>query len=318
MSPIVDTQRTLRYNTLMNNYFCQTVTVTPKDDLAQTVKNAKPYTRILLQEGVFFCKLEIDAEGLTLEGENPAKTIICWNDYAKKNDEKGVELNTFRTYTVAVCADNVTLRNLTIRNGAGNSPENGQEVALTVYGKEFTAENCILDSEQDTLFCGPLPRDLITRYDGFLKDKLRRDITSRQIYRNCVVRGTVDFVFGCGDCLFERCEFVSLNDGRTGFVAAPAHSKEQNVGFVFENCFFSGQRPESVFLARPWRDFGKASFVDCLYGKHVDKRGFDKWNDTDRDKTARFAENVEIAGRVSWSRTLTQEEVYALTEYFKN
>ncbi len=294
-----------------------TIFASPDDDLQQIVDSALPYTGIVLQRGVYRCKLELNTLGLTIEGADRDNTVIVWDDYAKKPDEKGVELNTFRTYTVAVCADEITLRNLTVANDAGNSPQKGQEVALTVYGGDFLAENCLLDSEQDTLFCGPLPDDLIERYDGFLKDKLRKHIRSRQIYRHCEVRGTVDFVFGCGDCLFERCTFLSKADGRHGFVAAPAHDKNQAVGFVFDNCTFVGQAPQSVFLARPWRDFGKASFVGCSYGDCILPQGFDKWNDTQRDKTARFAEDRHIDGRVGWSKTLTARQISELKEFFR-
>lgn len=293
--------------------------VTPNDNLQALLNVVEPRSTIKLAKGVYRQKLEIDVPYLTIEGEGAEDTVIELDDYAKKLDEKGVEYNTFRTYTVAVCADNVTIRNLTISNSAGNSREKGQEVALTVYGDEFVMENCVLTSEQDTLFCGPLPKDLIERYDGFLKDKLRRDITSKQRYYNCSITGTVDFIFGCGDCLFDNCAIISLADGRQGFVCAPAHALEQEVGIVFNECAFSaeGKVKDSIYLARPWRDYGKASFINCKYGKHISKEGFDKWNDTERDKTARFAEyGVDREGRVAWSKELSKSEVEKLIGYF--
>ena len=292
---------------------------TPNDDLQALINSVEPNSIIKLSEGVYRQKLEIDTPNLTIEGENADSTVIENADFAKKLDEKGVEYNTFRTYTVAVCASGVTLRNLTVANTALNSREKGQEVALTVYGDNFVAENCHFTSEQDTVFCGPLPKDLIERYDGFLKDKLRRDITSKQIFSHCTVTGTVDFIFGCGDCLFDKCTIISLADGRHGFVAAPAHALEQNVGMIFNQCEFlsEGEIKDSIFLARPWRDYGKASFISCSYGKHICAEGFDKWNDTERDKTARFAEyGVNRAGRVAWSKELTKTEVEKLLNYF--
>lgn len=293
----------------------------PNDDLQQLLNNAEPYSTVMLSRGIYRQKLEIDVEGLCLVGESAENTIISYGDYAKKLDENGVEYNTFRTYTVAVCAKNVTLRNITVENNSGNSPKNGQEVALTVYGDNFTAENCKLLSEQDTLFCGPLPLDLIARYDGFLKNKLRKDITCKQRYLNCEICGTVDFIFGCGDCLFDKCTIISLDDGRLGYVAAPAHALEQNIGFVFNQCFFvgKGKTDGKIFLARPWRDYGKSSFISCEYGKHIATDGFDKWNDTERDKTARFSEyGVDRTGRVAWSKQLTKDEVDILLSYFNN
>ena len=55
-----------------------------------------------------------------------------------------------------------------------------------------------------------------------------------------------------------------------------------------------------IFLARPWRDYGLSRFENCSYGSHISPLGFDKWNDTDRDRTARFYETPAVPGRVSW------------------
>ena len=292
---------------------------TQNTNLQQLLDDAQEGATIFLDDGIYRQKIEIN-KPLTIVGKGPSTQII-WDDYAKKIGEDGLELVTFRTYTVAVCADNVTLKDLAIINDSGNSPQKGQEVALTVYGNNFTAQNCTFVSEQDTLFCGPLPDDLIERYDGFLKDKLRKKQQCKQVYTNCTIKGTVDFIFGCGDCLFENCTIVYRNDSRKGgFVVAPAHAKSQNVGFVFYKCNFDkelGVQDESIFLARPWRDFGKTTYIHCQYGKHITPLGFDKWNDTDRDKTARFAEyGTTHQGRVSWSKLLTKQEAQQLLRFF--
>ena len=178
-------------------------------------------------------------------------------------------------------------------------------MALTVYGDRFTMERCRLTSTQDTLFLGPLPADLIERYDGFLPDHLRRDKPCAQRFTGCLIEGTVDFIFGCGRAVFDHCEIRSLLDARgTGYVAAPAHALEQTEGFLFQNCRFTAQEGvQGIYLARPWRDYGLCVFRDCAYGAHISPLGFDKWNDTQRDKTARFYETPLPAGRVPWAKT---------------
>lgn len=297
------------------------ITVSPKNDLAEILRSAEPHTRIILAEGVYRQKLEISVPYIELVGAGTDKTVIVYDDYAKKPDELGREYNTFRTYTVAVTAPHVSFRSLTVENDSLKPEEKGQEVALTVYADDFYAEDCRFISTQDTIFCGPLPPDLIVRYDGFLKDELRAGGYSRQIYRNCFIAGTVDFIFGCADALFESCEIKSLYEVRGhGYAAAPAHALEQEIGFVFDRCRFTRDERTadgSVYLARPWRDYGKASFIDCTYDLHIAAEGFDKWNDTERDKTARFSEyGVQRTGRVPWSRELTAAEKDALLEYF--
>ena len=297
------------------------IKITPEDSLSQAVNSAAPHTRIELAPGVYREKLEIRAGGIEIVGHSAQDTVISWDDYALKLDERGVEFNTFRTYTAAVLADNVTFRSLTVENAAGSPESKGQEVALTVYADGFYAEGCRFVSTQDTVFCGPLPDDLIERYDGFLKDELRKKGSCRQIFKDCFIAGNVDFIFGCGDALFEDCEIRSVYDVRGhGYTAAPAHALGQEVGFVFDRCRFTCEdrvAEGSVFLARPWRDYGKCSFIGCGYGRHISPEGFDKWNDTDRDKTARFYEYGDIPeGRVPWSRRLACEDRAALTGYF--
>lgn len=284
------------------------MTLTPQDDLQAALAAAAPGQVIHLAPGEYRRKLLLTTPGLTLVGAGAEATQIVWDDYARKLDELGREYNTFRTWTMAVCADGVTLRDLTVANDALDPQDKGQEVALTVYGDRFLMEDCVLSSTQDTLFLGPLPDDLIARYDGFLPDFLRRDLPCRQTFRRCRIEGTVDFIFGCGEALFENCELRSLVDARGGgYLAAPAHAQTQPRGFLFQSCRLtaqSGVAPGSVYLARPWRDYGLCEFLDCsIEGDHIAPEGFNKWNDTHRDQTARFYETPLRPGRVPWART---------------
>lgn len=281
------------------------ITTDPGENLQEIFDKAQPGEEIRLAEGEYRAKSAIFTPGLTLTGAGADRTRIVWDDFAKKPDEQGREYNTFRTWTMAVCADGVTMRDLSVVNDALRPETKGQEVALTVYGDRFTAERCRLTSTQDTLFLGPLPRDLIERYDGFLPDYLRRDKACSQRFDRCLIEGTVDFIFGCGSAVFDHCEVRSLYDVRgTGYVAAPAHALEQTEGFLFQSCRFTAQEGvQGIYLARPWRDYGLCVFRDCAYGDHISPLGFDKWNDTDRDKTARFYEMPPVAGRVPWVKT---------------
>ncbi len=278
--------------------------ITPDDRLQAVFDSAQPGTVIHLAPGVYRQKAVIRTPELTLIGSGMDKTRLVFDDYAKKPDEQGFAYITFRTYTLAVCADGVTLRDLAVINDALFPEAKGQEVALSVVGSDFLMENCRLSSTQDTLFAGPLPPDLIERYEGFLADELRRGGEMTQLYRSCRIEGSVDFIFGCGDALFEDCGIHSVLDQRSiGYIAAPAHSPSQKRGFRFRRCRMTraaGVGDGTVYLARPWRDYGIASFEDCRYDSHICEAGFDKWNGTHRDKTARFFESPAPSGRVSW------------------
>ena len=276
----------------------------PNGSLQKVFDSAEPGDEIQLSEGDFRVKSTIFVPGIKVRGAGRDKTRIIWDDYANKIHADGKEYNTFRTWTLAVCADHVTMEDLSVVNDALHPETKGQEVALTVYADDFHMRNCRLTSTQDTLFLGPLPGDLIERYDGFLPDHLRRDMRCRQYFDNCLIEGTVDFIFGCGETLFDNCEIRSLYDVReVGYAAAPAHALGQTEGFTFRNCRFTAEpavRDGIIFLARPWRDYGLSRFENCTYGSHISPLGFDKWNDTDRDRTARFYETPAVPGRVSW------------------
>ena len=275
--------------------------------LQEVLDSAPEGACICLPAGEWREKLVVHTPGLTITGAGAGRTRIVYDDYAQKLHADGREYNTFRTFTAAVTADHVTMRNLSIVNDALHPELKGQEVALSVYGDDFAMEDCTLTSTQDTLFLGPLPHDLCERYVTLLPPELRQDRPLRQRFTRCLIEGTVDFIFGCGETLFEDCEIRSLCDVRNiGYCAAPAHAAEQQSGFCFKGCRFTreeGVGPGTIYLARPWRDYGLVEFIDCTYEQHIAPAGFDKWNDTERDKTARFYETPLPACRVSWART---------------
>lgn len=278
--------------------------VSPGEDLQKVFDQAPENSSIRLLPGDYRQKVIVRTKGLTIIGSGADCTRIVWDDYAKKRDQLGAEWNTFRTYTLAVLADGVTIRDLTVENDALAPEIKGQEVALSVVADDFLMENCLLRSTQDTLFLGPLPSDLIGRYEGFLLDGLRRYGDFRQRFADCRIEGTVDFIFGNGNAVFENCTIHSRYDVRgTGYVAAPAHEPWQKYGFLFDRCLFTADEtvePGSIYLARPWRDMGMSSFCNCTYGGHIAAEGFDKWSGTNRDRTARFYEEPALPGRVSW------------------
>ena len=105
-------------------------------ELIQALGRAVSGDEIFLKEGVYRVKTVVRA-GVTLTGAGMDKTVLIWDDYAQKRDELGREYVTFRTWTLAVCADGVTVRDLSIVNDALRPEVRGQEVALTVYGDRF-------------------------------------------------------------------------------------------------------------------------------------------------------------------------------------
>ena len=229
--------------------------------------------------------------------------------YANERDEQGNERTTWKTAALKVTGSHNIFLNLRVKNVSGDPSTKGQQVALGIYGDENSFINGDFSSTQDTLFVGPLPDDLCTRYRGFLPENERYfEGTARSFFFSCRIAGSVDFIFGAGQALFLDCVIKTVNDGRMEtYVAAPSHSLKDPFGFVFDRCRFEkdGDVPSnSVYLARPWREYGKAVFLDCHYGDHIKTEGFSDWNGEGRDKTARFLESPLPSGRVPWAKEM--------------
>ena len=220
------------------------ITVGPESSLQDILDMLPPGATVKLKPGIYRQKLQIRTPGLTLIGAGAEETRLVYDDYARKLHPDGREYNTFRTWTVAVCADGVSMRDLTVENDALSPREKGQEVALSVYGDDFLMEDCLLRSTQDTLFVGPLPQDLIRRYVDLLPPELRADRLLSQRFLRCRIEGSVDFIFGCGRTLFQGCEIRSVFDGRSGgFAAAPPTLWSRRRASSFKTAPSLGKRP---------------------------------------------------------------------------
>ena len=291
----------------------KTLHLTPENDL-QTAINSSDADIIYIGGGVYNQKVEILRDNVTIIGEG-ADTKITFSDYAKKIHTDGKEYNTFRTYTLCITGNNVKLENFIVENSNTDPETKGQCVALSVHGNNFSAVNMELISTQDTLFLSPFPDDLVVRYRGFIPQRqLYGEGGNLHLFKNCRISGTVDFIFGCSEAYFLNCEIISLKDARNcGYAAAPAHPLAESHGFTFIDCSFinGGAQENTVYLARPWRDFGKCNFINCKIGSHINCGLFDKWDDTERDKSARF-NYFNLDGKnlcpVPWGKQLTKKQ----------
>ena len=257
------------------------------DTINKGISLLKTGDTLEIHEGLYLEKVKITASNIFIKGIG--NVMISNNDYALKIHKDGLEYNTFRTYTLELIGENINLNNIKVINSSGDGRLFGQAVALSVIGNNIKFENCMFDAFQDTIFIGPLPLDLIDRYANFLeKDELVYPKDHKVYFNNCIISGDVDFIFGAGSGIFTNC--IIHSKSRAGYVCAPATEANDFEGFFFDKCKFTGEASSNTYLARPWRDYGKVTFRDCLYENHIINEGFDKWNDSSRDKTARFYE----------------------------
>lgn len=255
-------------------------------------------------------QIEIDVPGVTL------KNGIIENDLgAYEILEDGKKRGTFRSYTLYINADRVTLKDMTVKNTAGMS--NGQAIALMIDADGFTAENTLISSYQDTLFLAPLPEyEYEPRgFVGPLENKSRE--FRHAVFLGCRIEGTVDFIFGGGSGYFRDCEIRSLNAHSevNGYVLAPSTPEDQPYGFVLDHCRFTSEEEmeDSVYLARPWRDYAKCLIADCEIGPHIKVEGYSDWGKPHARITSEFKEygsiGQETSARVNWAKQVTEEDI---------
>ncbi|MDY0075405.1 MAG: pectinesterase family protein, partial [Acholeplasmataceae bacterium] len=254
---------------------------------------------LFLSPGIYHEKLRIKHHHLTIYGSGVDRTIITYADYAYKMHEDGLLFNTFRTFTVMILGNHVHLHDLTIENTCGSGFTIGQGVALSLLGTFTKLSNCKITGHQDTLFIGPLPRDLNDRYDHFLPLEERSDQITYHHLINTTIEGDVDFIFGSGSALFESCHVIAT---AKGYINAPSTYQTFPYGFVFWKSTITSQTQDDVYLARPWREHGAVMFIDCTFqGKFADKR-YDAWD----KKEMRFQETPYIPSDLSTE--LSKEE----------
>ena len=269
------------------------------DEAIEVCRAFMDYHKVIyIKKGTYKEKLIIPSwlQNIELCGEDCEKTIITYDDHANVSYSYAGgtrKLGTFRTYTLKVEGNDITLKNLTIEN---NSARLGQAVALHTEGDRIKVIGCRILGHQDTIYTGMAG--------------------TRIYFSGCYICGTTDFIFGPSTAWFEDCTIESLADS---YITAASTPKDQQYGYVFNNCRLTAKEGvEKVYLGRPWRDYGYTLFMNCEMGKHIRPEGWHHW-EKQREQTARYleynnrGEGADTKGRVSWSRQLSKKEARQVT-----
>ncbi|MBK7704704.1 MAG: pectate lyase [Acidobacteria bacterium] len=253
--------------------------------IAKVPENNRKRVTILIRKGTYFEQVNIPSSKplITLIGESAAETKIA---YSINNGSAGT---TSAAYAFYVGGHSFRAENLTFENAFEYKPgtPGSQAVAVLAEADRLVFKNCRFLGWQDTLYAK----------------------NGRQYFENCYIEGNVDFIFGQAAAVFENSEIRSKGDG---FIAAPMRfSADESSGFVFNRSkLTSNNGVKSVFLAHPWRAFGRAVFIDTEMGSHIRPEGWNNWGNPDNEKTAYFAE-IRSSGpgatpekRAAWARKL--------------
>lgn len=246
---------------------------------------------IYIKNGVYKEKLEIPTHICNVHfiGEDKFKTIINYDDHANIR-----KMGTFRTYTLKICGNDITMENLTIENSAAQL---GQAVALHVEGDRIVFRNCRFLGNQDTIYTG-------------------RE-NARQYFENCYIEGTTDFIFGPSTAWFEECQIFCK---RNSYITAASTPVQVKYGYIFNRCTVTlDSLVDSEYLGRPWRAYAMTLFMNCKLPKGIKAVGWDNWKNSENEKTTRYmefnnsGEGADVSQRVSWSKKLSAKEAKEFT-----
>jgi pectinesterase len=274
------------------------------DDAIEVCRAFMEYHKVIfVKKGVYKEKLIIPSwlNNIEICGEDRDNTIITYDDHANiKLPATGKPMGTFRTYTLKIEGNNITLKNITIEN---NAAKLGQAVTLHTEGDKLVFVNCRFLGNQDTIYTG---------------------IAGTRLYfKDCYIEGTTDFIFGPSTAWFENCTIKSKINS---YVTAASTPADQVYGYVFNHCrLIADDNVNQVYLGRPWRPFAYTLYMNCDLGKHIRPEGWFNWSNPENEKTARYMEynntgaGAKTSNRVGWCRQLTKKEAAKITlsEVFK-
>lgn len=215
---------------------------------------------IYVKAGIYreYLAVTKDQVNVFMYGDGPRKTIIT----GSKNFRDGV--STFRTATFSAIGERFVAKSIGFQNRAG--PEGHQAVALRVQSDMSAFYHCRIDGSQDTLYVQ----------------------THRQFYRNCIISGTVDFIFGDAAVVIQNSLIIVRKPGpgqKNAVTAQGRVDKHQTTGIVIQNCrivpeqkLFEERLKVATYLGRPWKQYSRTVIMESTIDDLIQPAGWLEWD----------------------------------------
>uniref|UniRef100_A0A2C9WNC1 Pectinesterase n=1 Tax=Manihot esculenta TaxID=3983 RepID=A0A2C9WNC1_MANES len=256
------------------------------------------WIRIQISPGTYREKVAIPVNKscIFLDGAGRKLTSIEWGDHEETDTSA-----TFTSYSDNIVAKGIKFKNtFNLKIGFNLMKRRlirKQAVSARIVGDKCAFYECGFIGIQDTLWDGK----------------------GRHYFNACYIEGSIDFIFGDGQSIYEKCE-ISITMGRYGpglIGSITAQRKEQpqdTNGFVFKNCNISGIG--KVDLGRPWGPYSTVVFYNSSISNVITPEGWNAWDYVGHEANFTYVEkDNEGAGantskRVPWINKLGENEVY--------
>uniref|UniRef100_A0ACD5X381 Uncharacterized protein n=1 Tax=Avena sativa TaxID=4498 RepID=A0ACD5X381_AVESA len=234
-----------------------------------------------------------NVSNLVMIGDGPTKTIISGRKSFTMN------ITTKDTATMEAIGNGFFMRGIGVENTAG--AVNHQAVALRVQSDQSVFFECQFDGYQDTLYTH----------------------TSRQYYRECTISGTIDFIFGNAQVVFQNCliQVRKCMDNQQNIITAQGRKEGHSAGgTVIHNCtiephpeFKDHVRKFRTFLGRPWKEHSRTLYIQSEIGDFIDPEGWLPWLGDFGLNTCYYAEVENSGPGADMSRRATWRGVKTVT-----
>ncbi|KAK2364829.1 Plant invertase/pectin methylesterase inhibitor superfamily [Trifolium repens] len=263
---------------------------TVADAIKSYPKGNKGRYIIYVKAGIYDEYITVPKEcvNVLMYGDGPQRTVITGH---KNYGKMGIK--TMQTATFANTAIGFIAKALTFENTAG--PDGHQAVALRNQGDMSAFIGCHILGYQDTLYTQ----------------------TNRQFYRNCVISGTIDFIFGSSPTLIQHSVIIVRKplDNQFNTITADGseNSKNLNTGIVIQDCqivpeqaLFPVRFQIKSYLGRPWKTHARTVFMESTIGDFIHPDGWFPWDGSVNLDTCYYAEyansgpGANLSRRIKW------------------
>lgn len=140
--------------------------------------------------------------------------------------------------------------------------------------------------------------------------------THRQFYRNCVISGTIDFIFGDSAVVIQNCLIIVRKPMDKQFNTVTAHGRKdrhETTGILIHNCrvipaknLLPWRFKIPTYLGRPWKEYSRTVVMETFLDDFIRPEGWKEWKEEFALKTLFYAEygnwglGAGTKKRVSW------------------
>lgn len=239
-------------------------------------------------KGYYDANLAASKSGKNVANYRWGATVQLWPKATNFKAKNIVFENSFNRYiTQEELSDGVELTGDTsvtkitqVRNNwtdARSKAATERAAALSVDTGYAEFLNCKFLSSQDTLYTGGSP----------------------QYYRNCLIEGQTDYIFGGSNAVFDSCElrWKGYSSGSVGgYITAAREQGSPYTGYLFKDCKVTANPELTVnagYLGRPWGQTAKVLFVNTTLqnGNMITAAGWTSMSGVEPESVDGFKEN---------------------------